>query len=76
MSEQGPRIHVCLAPDGTVEQDRQSGAMTFSVDVYFNGELQGTGPLVMSTVEAELLDARLRRGLRPVLPTAPHGTDD
>lgn len=73
MSEQGPRINVCLTPGAAAEQDRNSHAITFSVDVYFNGELQGTGPLVLSTIEAELLDARLRRALSPVLPPETHG---
>lgn len=73
MTEQGPRINVCLTPGATAHQDRQSHAITFSVDVYFNGELQGTGPLVLSTIEAELLDARLRRALRPVMPSESHG---
>lgn len=76
MGEQGPRINVCLTPGATAQQDRQSQAITFSVDVYFNGELQGSGPLVLSTIEAELLDARLRRALRPVMPAEPHGTVD
>jgi hypothetical protein len=67
------RIHVCLTPNGGVETDRKSNAITFSVDVYVNGELQGTGPLVMSTVEAELLDARLQYKLGSDTQSEPHG---
>jgi hypothetical protein len=76
MSEPEVRVHVCLTPGGRATADRGTGAITVPVDVYLNGLLLGSGPLVQSRMEAELMVAAMSYALGPGMPTEPHGMVD